>query len=238
MLRYLLIALGAAATVLFATPTPSSAATVSCGRVTTFVAPDSAGALTSGDGWMILAKTDGSSEKIIIRSGRLTSTGSIGGYVCVSVDGLYFNGVLAPGTAGYIPEPFGRLPSTSTPLDKCGKVTAYDFVVSPNNAGTLTVDGVRFVVGLPGGFRRSDIPPLTVPFASVRLDQTVCVRGLVDPLPGGWHLLSGEVVIVSGLPATSTAGASTDRMQVLITMAVALVAALSFYGARRARASH
>lgn len=141
MLRYLLVALGAVAIVVFATPTLSSAATVSCGRVTTFVAPDSAGALTTGDGWMILAKADGSSEKIIIRSGRLTSTGSIGGYVCVSVDGLYFNGVLAPGTAGYIP--------------------------------------------------------------------------------------------VSGLPATSTAGASSDQMQVLVTLAVALAAALSLYGLRR-----
>ena len=118
-MRYVITALGALALVLFAVPTLSSAATVSCGRVTTFVAPDSAEALrvAKGDGWMIFLRADGSSEKVIIRSGRLTSTGSIGGYVCVSVDGIYFNGVLAPGAAGYIPEPppgIRSLPSTST----------------------------------------------------------------------------------------------------------------------------
>lgn len=222
-MRYLLIAVGALAIVLFALPAATSAATVGCGRVTTFVAPDSTGALRNGDGWMIFVKVDGSSEKVIIRSGRLTSTGSIGGYVCVSIDGVYFNGVLAPGTAGYIPEPPGsvrNLPSTSTPLEKCGKVTAYDFVQSLTNPGTLAVDDVRFVVGLPGGFRRSDIPPLTMPFAQIRLGQTVCVRGLVDPLPGAWHLLSGEVVIVAGLPATSTAAANTRALSLPTTQAL------------------
>jgi hypothetical protein len=42
----------------------------------------------------------------------------------------------------------------STPIDKCGKVTAYDFVESPSNAGTLRVDDVSLVVGLPGTFPR------------------------------------------------------------------------------------
>ena len=101
----------------------------------------------------------------------------------------------------------GGVANATTHLEKCGKVTGYDFVESLTNPGTLRVDDVAFVVGLPGGFRRADIPTLTVPFAGLRLDQTVCVRGEVDPLPNAWHVLSGEVVITnqpSTLPATGT----------------------------------
>jgi hypothetical protein len=126
----------------------------------------------------------------------------------------------------------------STAIDKCGKVTAYDFVESPSNAGTLRIDDVSFVVGLPGSFRRSDIPPLTVPYASIRLNQTVCVRGQVDPLPNGWHLLSGEVVITGqapGLPATSTVPTSdAPAVGVAGVVAFALLATAGLFARRAA----
>jgi hypothetical protein len=74
---------------------------VGCGRVTTFVAPDSAAAVSithNGDGWVIFAKSDGTSDKVIIRAG--TQVGALSGYVCMGIDSLYFTGLLTPGMAG------------------------------------------------------------------------------------------------------------------------------------------
>lgn len=110
--------------------------------------------------------------------------------------------------------------AASTPLEKCGLVTAYDFV---NEPGTLRVDEVGFVVGLPGGFRRSDVPPLTIPYASIGLGAAVCVRGQVDPLRTNvWHLLSGDVIVtgrpVTSLPNTGTAG----EVDVILTLLLAV----------------
>src|SRR5205809_3944252 len=95
--------------ILFGVAPVADAATVGCGRVTTFVAPNSAGALNNGDGWLIFAKPDGTSEKVILRSGSLMPSGGISGYICVGIDGVYFTGLLAPGAAGYIPEPAGSV---------------------------------------------------------------------------------------------------------------------------------
>lgn len=115
----------------------------------------------------------------------------------------------------------------STPLEKCGVVTAYDFV---NEPGTLRVDDVSFVVGLPGGFRRSDVPTLTLPYAAIGLGTGVCVRGQVDPLRTSvWHLLSGEVV-VTGLPVTSLPNTSSAPDNSALTLAL-LLAVASLFGA-------
>lgn len=163
---------------------------------------------------------------VCVRTTESPPTQVFGGYISTRT----FVEFVQPGSPGYRAEPapaptpsgsrvtgqVGGLPGTSTvmhppgptsstPLEKCGRVTAFDFSGTPQtNAGLLYIDGLKFVVGHPQDIRRSDIPPLTVPYASIRLDQAVCVRGLVDPLPGGWHLLSGEVVITGGLPNTST----------------------------------
>lgn len=102
----------------------AAAATVGCGRVTTFVAPNSSGALNSGDGWLIFAKPDGTSEKVILRSGTLTPSGGVSGYVCIAIDGLYFSGLLAPGTTGYIPEPANWVTGSGV---YCGAVGADPF---------------------------------------------------------------------------------------------------------------
>ena len=108
----------------FAPAPQAAAATVDCGRVTTFVAPNSAGALSGGDGWVIFAKPDGTSAKVILRSGTQTSAGSITGYICVGIDGVYFTGLLAPGTAGYVPEPADFVTGTGV---SCGTVAANPF---------------------------------------------------------------------------------------------------------------
>lgn len=134
-MRYLIGALGALV-ILFGSSAAASAATASCGRVTTFVAPNSAGALITGDGWLIVAKADGTSEKVIVRSGSLSSFGGIGGYVCVAVDGVYLAGLIAPGGAGYVPE-VASLPSTAT--------APPDATVILGLGGTLLVAGLALL---------------------------------------------------------------------------------------------
>src|SRR5438132_7259265 len=111
-MRYLIGAVWAIAFLSGMGSSVGAAATVSCGRVTTFVAPNSSGALNGRDGWIIFAKADGTSEKVIIRSGTLTPAGGISGYICVGIEGVYFTGLLAPGTAGYTPEPADLVPGT------------------------------------------------------------------------------------------------------------------------------
>ncbi len=122
------------------------------------------------------------------------------------------------------------LAEASTPLEKCGVVTAYDFVNVP---GTSRVDDVSFVVGLPGGFRGSDVPTLTLPYAAIGLGTGVCVRGLVSPLRTNvWHLLSGEVV-VTGRPVTSLPNTGTAPDNRALTL-VLLLAVATLFGVRRA----
>jgi hypothetical protein len=120
-----LIGLLSVAILLVAAANFAAAATVGCGRVTTYVQPGSSAALINGDGWLIFAKPDGTSEKVILRAAQVTPVGGISGYVCVGIDGVYFTGLLAPGTAGYIPEPAdGITPGTGV---YCGIVAANPF---------------------------------------------------------------------------------------------------------------
>ena len=121
--RYLIGGLCAVA-MTFALAPRAAAATVDCGRVTTFVAPNSAGAVNGGDGWVIFAKPDGTSVKVIVRSGTQTPAGAISGYICVEIDGVYFTGLIAPGAAGYALEPAGSVPGTGV---YCGIVAANPF---------------------------------------------------------------------------------------------------------------
>ena len=121
-MRYLIGALCAAALLFSAAPSVAAAATVGCGRVTTFVGPNAAGSLPSGDGWVIFAKPDGSSEKVILRAG--TQVGTLSGYICIGSEGVYSTGVIAPGVAGYIPEPANFVTGTGV---HCGTVAANPF---------------------------------------------------------------------------------------------------------------
>ena len=80
-MRCLIGALCAASLLFAAAPSAAAAATVGCGRVTTFVGPNAAGSLPSGDGWVIFVKPDGSSDKVILRAG--TQVGTLSGYICI-----------------------------------------------------------------------------------------------------------------------------------------------------------
>lgn len=134
-----------AVTILFGmAPAAANAATVGCGRVTTFVAPDSQDALANRDGWVIFAKPDGTSEKVIVRSGTLTASGAIAGYICIGIDGVYFTGLLAPGAAGYVPEPANW--ETGTGI-YCGTVA-----VNPFASGQLAGPRTFRLTGPLSGF--------------------------------------------------------------------------------------
>ncbi len=230
-MRYLIGALCAAAILVAAVPGVAAAAKISCGRVTTFVAPDSAGALNSGDGWMIFAKPDGSSEKVIIRSGRLTPTGSIGGYVCIAVDGLYFDGVLAPGAAGYIPEPTVWVaPGTAV---YCGVVAA-NSITSGQGSGPRTFE-LRVTSG-PGGGGRFSVPesialPTIGSYLCGRFAQGAPMNSLLAVLrpsdPG--------YVAAGSLPITSTAPGGSSSPAVLAGLVLtALIAVVVLRVRRRA----
>lgn len=199
-MRYLIGALCAAAILFGAAPDLAVAATVGCGRVTTFVAPDSSGALNSGDGWMIFAKPDGSSDKVIIKSGRLTPTGSIGGYVCIAIDGLYFDGVLAPGTAGYIPEPAVWFPSGTAVY--CG-VVAPNSVTSGQGSGPRTFE-LRVTSG-PGGGGRFSVPEsIALPAIGSYLCGVFAQGAPMNALLSALRPGDPAYVGAGGLPSTST----------------------------------
>jgi hypothetical protein len=181
---------------------PADAATVGCGQVTTFVAPNSASALNGGDGWLIFAKPDGTSEKVILRSGTLTPSGGISGYVCVGIDGLYFTGLVAPGTAGYIPEPAGSVPGTGV---YCGTVAANPFT-SGQISGPRTFQ-------LGGALSAFSDGIFTVPtsIALPTIGSYLCGRFSVGgPSQLVALLAAGDPGYVpAGLPNTSTAPADT-----------------------------
>ena len=125
---------------------------------------------------------------------------------------------------------FPSLAAASTPVVKCGKVTAY-VAGSATTSASLTVDDVTFVVGLPGGAATPSTASLTVPNPNPQVGQSVCIRGLVDPLPGGFQLLSGDIAIASGgpsisvgLPNTSTAP-QPDELNLALLVVAAVVAA-------------
>lgn len=185
-------------------PGVADAATVGCGRVTTFVAPNSAGALNGGDGWLIFAKPDGTSEKVILRSGTLTPSGGISGYVCVSSDGVYFTGLVAPGTAGYVPEPAGSIPGTGV---YCG-------IVAPTPFTSGQLSGAR-TFQLSGGLAAFGGGIFSVPTSMTlpTIGSYLCGRFSVGAPSQLVALLGvGDAGYVpQGLPNTSTDPAAPTR---------------------------
>jgi hypothetical protein len=191
----------------------AGAATVGCGRVTTFVAPNSSGALLSGDGWVIFGKSDGSSEKVILRAGG--PVGPLSGYICVTSEGVYLTEVLSPSAAGYIPEPADQIiPGTAV---YCGTVAA-----NPFTSGQIS--GAR-TLQLRGGLSASAEGIFSVP-ASIALPAIgsyLCGRFE----PGGPSRLvtvvhAGDPGYVAALPNTSTEPA-TPALPVLGLFAAGVV---------------
>ena len=223
-MRHLIGLLCAVALLFGAAPNVAAAGTVGCGRVTTFAPPNSAGSLNNGDGWIIYAKPDGTSDKVIIRSGTLTPNGSIAGYVCLEVDGFYFAGVLAPGTAGYIPEPANWVTGTGV---YCGTVA-----VNPFTSGQLSGPNTFQLAGLSafslGIFSvPASIAPLTV-------GDYLCGRFEVG---GPSRLIAilavGDPGYVVGLPNTSTSSSSEISTPMVGAFAAALLSVLVLIGLRR-----
>jgi hypothetical protein len=218
----------AALMVLGIAASPADAATVGCGRVTTFVAPNSAGALNSGDGWLIFAKPDGTSEKVILRSGTPTPSGGITGYICVAIDGVYFSGLVAPGTAGYVPEPAGSVPGTGV---YCGTVAVNPFTSGQiSGPRTFQLGGALSAFG--GGI-------FTVP-TSIDLPAIgsyLCGRfSLGGPSQLVALLAAGDPGYVpAGLPNTSTTPADTMAAAGFAVAFVIAGLALIALGASRSR---
>lgn len=230
-MRYSIVALCAVAILFGAAPGVAAAATVGCGRVTTFVAPNSAGALPNSDGWVIFIKPDGSSEKVILRAG--TQVGTLSGYVCVGIDSVYFTGVLAPGATGYIPEPLvWATPGTAV---YCGTVAA-NSITSGQGSGERTFE-LRVTSG-PGGGGRFSVPesialPAIGSYLCGRFTQAVPQNGLVAVLRTG----DPGYVAAGSLPSTSTSGPTPRSLPLLAAMGAALLAVFGSFGPRLRRGS-
>jgi len=229
-MRYLIGALCAVAILFGAAPSVASGATVECGRVTTFVAPNSVGALLSGDGWVIFAKPDGTSEKVILRSGTLTPFGAIGGYICVGIDGVYFTGLLAPGTAGYLSEPQDWVTGTGV---YCGTVAVNPFT-SGQISGPRTFQ-LRGGLGAFGDGIFSVPTSIALPTAGSYLcgrfevgAPSVLVTVLIVGDPG---------YVAAGLPNTSTSASGDVSTPLLAALGAILLAILISIGLRRGRRS-
>ncbi len=229
-MRYLVGALCAVAILFAASANVAAAATVGCGRVTTFVAPDSAAAVFAthnGDGWVIFARSDGTSDKVIIRAG--TQVGALSGYVCMGIDSLYFTGQLTPGMAGYVPEPSVVVPQGTAIY--CGVVAA-NSITFGQGAGPRTYE-LRVTSGPGGGgrFGVSDALPLPTigSYVCGRFEQGVPMTGLL-----AWIGPSDPGYVVSTLPSTSTL--PDPGAGVGIWLLVTGLAALAGVGVHRARA--
>jgi hypothetical protein len=221
-------ALCAAAILLAIAPGAADAASVGCGQVTTFVAPNSAGALNSGDGWLILAKPDGTSEKVILRSGTLAPSGGMSGYVCVAIDGVYFAGLLAPGTAGYIAEPAGAVAGTGV---YCGTVAANPFTSGQiSGPRTLQLRGALSAFG-------AGIFNVPASMALPAIGSYLCGRFEVGgPSQLVAVLQPGDPgYAAAGLPNTSTAPAGTTPVVERLGLIVATGLAVGALRTRRRR---
>lgn len=225
-MRYLIGVLCAVVIVFGAAPDVANAATVGCGRVTTFVGPNAAGSLLSGDGWVIFVKPDGTSEKVILRAG--TQVGTLAGYICIGSEGVYSTGVLAPGVAGYISEPANWVTGTGL---YCGTVAANPFTSGQiSGPRTLQLGGALSAFG-QGIF---SVPtamalPTVGSYLCGRFEvgaPSVLASTLRDSDPG---------YIVAGLPGTSTA--STDSISAISLVALILIMGLALFGLRRAAVS-
>jgi hypothetical protein len=225
VMRYLIGALLVMSLLAGISPGVAAAATVGCGRVTTFVAPNSSGALNSGDGWLIFAKPDGTSDKVILRSGTLTPAGGISGYICMGIDNLYFTGLLTPGAAGYIPEPANWVTGTGV---YCGIVS-----VNPFTSGQIS--GPR-TLQLRGGLSVYGEGIFSVP-ASIALPAVgsyLCGRFSVGaPSQLVTVLQAGDPGYVpAGLPNTSTVRTEAAPAIELVGL-LAVIGMLLALGARR-----
>lgn len=178
-------------------PHPAAAATVDCGRVKSFAAPNSAGALNGGDGWVIFAKPDGTEVKVILHSGTQMPAGAMSGYVCVGIDGVYFTGLLAPGAAGYVPEPANWVTGTGV---YCGTVAANAFG-SGQLSGPRTFQ-LRGGLSAFGGGIFSVPPSIALP----TIGSYLCGRFAVGGPSQLVALLAAEDAgyVPQGLPNTST----------------------------------
>jgi len=224
-MRYLIGPLCAVALLFGAAPSVAAAGSVSCGRMTTFAPPNSASALNNGDGWIILAKPDGTSDKVIIRSGTLTPNGSIAGYVCLDIDGLYFTGVLAPGTVGYIPEPANWVTGTGV---YCGTVA-----VNPFTSGQLSGPTTFQLAGLSGfSFGIFSVP---ASIALPKVGDYLCGRFEVGGPSRLIALLAvGDPGYLAGLPNTSTSSSGKIWTPTVGALAAVLFSILVLIGLRRA----
>ena len=206
----------------------AAAATVGCGRVTTFVAPNSSGALISGDGWLIFAKPDGTSDKVILRSGTLTPSGGISGYICVGIDGVYFTGLLAPGAAGYIPEPADWVTGAGV---YCGTVAANPFT-SGQSSGPRTLQ-LRGALSAFGG----GIISVPTAIALPTIGSYICGRFVLGgPSQLVTLIAAGDArYVAQGLPNTSTAPAEATRASDILTLVVITAVAVLAVRANRSR---
>lgn len=228
-MRHSIVALCAVAILFGAAPGVAAAATVGCGRVTTFVAPNSAGALRNSDGWVIFVKPDGSSEKVILRAG--TQVGTLSGYVCVGIDGIHFTSVLAPSAAGYIPEPLEWLPADTVVY--CGTVAA-NSITSGQGSGPRTYE-LRVTSGPPGGrgpFSVSGSIPLPAlgSYLCGRFARGVPMMGLLAILRAG-----DAGYVSASLPATSTSAPIDRPLPALGAFGVGLLAVFGSFGPRLRR---
>jgi hypothetical protein len=224
-LRYLIGAFGAVVIVLGAAPGLAAAAIVGCGRVTTFVAPNSAAALVNSDGWLIFAKPDGTSDKVIIRAG--TQVGALSGYVCIGIDSIYLTAVVAPGMAGYVPEPADWVTGT---VVYCGTIAANSFT-SGQLSGPRTFELI--VTSGPAGGERFAVPA-SIPLPTI--GSYLCgrfERGGPNSLVA--VLRAGDAgYVTAGLPNTSTSVDAATSMPILGAFGAALLAVLAVLS-RRAR---
>ena len=224
-MRYLIGALCAVA-ILFAAPADVAvAASVECGRVTTYVPPAAA-----VGGYVILAKPDGTQAKVILRAG--TQIGALSGYVCLGVDSIYLTGLLAPGMAGYVPEPPDAV--TSNTVVYCGSVAA-NSITSGQGSGPRTFE-LRVTSGPGGGGRFSiaegDPLPTIGSYLCGRFVQGVPSNGLVAVLRAG-----DPGYVASGLPNTSTSLPTDSSLPLLGALGAALLAVLALLGLRTGRMS-
>lgn len=209
-MRYLIGVLCAVAVLFGATPNVAAAATVDCGRVTTFVAPGASSALAGGDGWLIYVKPEGTSNKVIVGATQATAVGSIAGYVCLGIDGIYFAGLLAPGTIGYVSEPAVWVtPGTAV---YCG-VVGVNSITTGQGSGPRTFE-LRVTSG-PGGGGRFSVPdsmplPTIGSYLCGQFVQGAPVNGLLTVLRAG----DAGYIAAGSLPNTSTAQAATGDLDV------------------------
>lgn len=215
-MRYLIVAICTLALLGGTTPAAAAGPIVDCGRVTTFVPPNSPGALNGGDGWVIVARSDGTSEKAIIRAGM--QLGELSGYVCLAIDGIYVSSVVTPEMPRYIPEASTFVPQGTAVY--CG-------IVIPNSITSGQGSGLRTyefqVTSGPGGGGRFGVSnalplPIVGTYICGRFAQGVPMNGLLGYLSPG-----DPGYVVNTLPSTSTSPTGELGAAALTSVLVAML---------------